>query len=355
MPEIRLARSLEFPDAPSLRYLPEGPVALGMGVFSWVAIQHGEGVTHGSLNLFRGSGPAGAAAGPAGSFELPGRPGFAFPCQAPAHDIPDRDIPAHFVVGCERELGLFRVDGEGGHWRPFCSGIDRDVEGTIINDGMVWEDNLIFGTKDLEFRTKKAGLYLWRGRDRTLIRLRDDQICSNGKAIRPLSDGPEAGLQLIDIDSPTRQVVGYPLDIGRGRLGEPRVLIDLTGDPGVPDGAILTPDGRGLIVSLFRPEPAEYGETRLYDLDSGEPKIVWRTPGSPQNTCPALVAWGGEEDPSGPAVRLVITTAVEHMSESDRRRCPHAGEIFWGETDYAVSDLPSTPRFPLTAANGVTG
>ena len=347
MPETRLARSLQFPDTPSLRYLPEGPVALGIGVFSWVAIQHGEGVTHGSLNLFRVDG---AAVGSGGSFELPGRPGFAFPC-----GTPDRGIPDHFVVGCERELGLFQINGDGGRWHPFCSGIDQDVDGTIINDGMVWEDNLIFGTKDLEFRTKKAGLYLWRGRDQTLIRLRDDQICSNGKAIRPLTAGPDAGLQLIDIDSPTRQVVGYPLDIERGRLGDPQVLIDLGGDPGVPDGAILTPDGRGLIVSLFRPEAAEYGETRLYDLDSGEPKIVWRTPGSPQNTCPALVAWGGGEGPSGTAVRLVITTAVEHLSESDRRRCPHAGEIFWGETDYAVADLPPTPRFPLPGPNGAPG
>ena len=85
------------------------------------------------------------------------------------------------------------------------------------------EDNLIFGTKDLEFATKKAGLYLYRGSDKKLIRLRDDQICSNGKAIQQTADG---GLRLLDIDTPTRQLVAYRLDIKSGSLGAAEVLLD---------------------------------------------------------------------------------------------------------------------------------
>ena len=119
-----------------------------------------------------------------------------------------------------------------------------------------------------------------------LIRLRDDQICSNGKAIVKSEDG---GLSLLDIDSPTRQVVRYPIDIPAGRLGDAQVVIDFAGDPAVPDGAIVTPDQTGIIVAMFRPEVAEYGETRLYDLSTGELKCTWQTLGSPQNTCPAIV------------------------------------------------------------------
>lgn len=316
MTEIRQAKPLTVPSTDALRFLPEGPYAIGENRFSWVGIQHGLDATHGSLNRFD------LESGQNESFDLPGRPGFAFPCQS----------SGKFVVGCERSLGFFDVESR--RWEPFCDGVDGDVDNTIINDGMVYEDNLIFGTKDLEFATKKAGLYLHRGADKQLIRLRDDQICSNGKAILP---GPN-GLLLIDIDSPTRTIVSYEIDIAAGTLSEPTVLIDFEGDPAVPDGAILTPNGDGIIVSMFRPEQADYGETRLYDRTTAELRCVWQTPGSPQNTCPALVPRDGK-------LALVITTAVEHMTAEVQEACPNAGRIFVGETDL-VSENPLPPVYP---------
>ena len=201
MPEIRQARPLPVPETHALRYLPEGPIPLGDSLFSWVGIQHGEDAKIGSLNLYNLMTETNE------SFDLPGRPGFALPCET----------ADTFVVGCERSLGFFNTASRS--WQPFCEGIDEDVDNTIINDGMSYQNNLIFGTKDLEFATKKAGLYLYRGSDKNLIRLRDDQICSNGKAILCGEDG---GLSLLDIDSPTRQVVRYPIDIQAGRLGERR-------------------------------------------------------------------------------------------------------------------------------------
>lgn len=305
MSEVRQAEPLSIPATDALRYLPEGPIPIGEGRASWVGIQHGSDATNGSLNLLD------LASETNQSFLLPGRPGFAFPRQG----------GDSFVVGCERTLGNF--EPATGQWTPFCEGIDADVENTIINDGLAYEDNLIFGTKDLEFATKKAGLYLYRGSDQTLIRLRDDQICSNGKAIIQDADG---GLRLLDIDSPTRQVVRYPLDITAGTLGQPEVVIDFEGDPGVPDGAIVTPDQTGIIVSIFRPEVAEHGETRLYDLANGQLRCTWQTPGSPQNTCPALIPHRG-------GLKLLITTAVEHMSQEDQQKCPNAGKLFLADTD----------------------
>ncbi|TWU22885.1 SMP-30/Gluconolaconase/LRE-like region [Novipirellula galeiformis] len=305
MPEIRQAVALPVPSTDALRFLPEGPFALADGTFSWVGIQHGAQATHGSLNLYD------LATETNQSFELPGRPGFAFPCKT----------ANRFVVGCERSLGFF--DTETKVFESFQDGIDASVDNTIINDGTLFEDNLVFGTKDLEFATRKAGLYLYRGRDAKLIQLRDDQICSNGKSIVKESDG---SLSLYDIDSPTRQIVRYRLDIEAGSIGEPTVVVDLTSDAAVPDGAILTPDGKQLIVSMFLPDVAEFGSTRMYDIATGELVCVWQTPGSPQNTCPALVRYEGK-------IQLIITTAVENMDAEAKAKCPNAGQLFLAETD----------------------
>ncbi len=300
MTEICQAKPLSVPDTDALRFLPEGPIPLGDGLVSWVGIQHGSDATTGSLNLLDLRSETNT------SFNLPGRPGFAFPT--------DQDHT--FVVGCERSLGLFDVST--GLWHSFCEGVDSAVENTIINDGIAINDNLIFGTKDLAFATKKAGLYLYRGADRKLICLRDDQICSNGKGVLQAEEG---SVELLDIDSPTRQLVRYELDIAAGRLGPAKVVLDFAGDPAVPDGAILTPDNTGVIVAMFRPEVADHGETRLYDIASGELRCIWQTPLSPQNTCPALVRVNG-------TLKLLITTAVENMSDEAKQKCSNAGRIF---------------------------
>lgn len=309
MTDVIEAVPLNVPDSDALRFLPEGPYQIAPGKFSWVGIQHGSDATHGSLNRYDFATKENV------SLDLPGRPGFAFPCKT----------KNRFVVGCERTLGFFDV--ATADWEPFCEDVDQDVTNTIINDGLAIDDNLIFGTKDLEFATEKAGLYLYRGRDRKLIRLRDDQVCSNGKAI--VADN--GSLSLIDIDSPTRQVVRYTLDIDKGTLGESTVILDLTSDPAVPDGAILTPDGTGLIVAMFLPQAAAFGETRLYDLASGDCRTIWRTPLSPQNTCPALVEHDG-------TLKLVITTAVENMAQADRAVCTNAGKLFVADSGLEIAD-----------------
>ncbi|MEM9587343.1 MAG: SMP-30/gluconolactonase/LRE family protein [Planctomycetota bacterium] len=309
---------LDTPDDAALKFLPEGPYPLADGKFSWVAIQHGADSQVGSLNVFD------LATGQNQSFPLPGRPGFAFPCTT----------EGRFVVGCERSLGYF--DTRDNSWAPFCTGVDDDVDNTIINDGLVYKDNLIFGTKDLEFASKKAGLYLYRGRDERLIRLRDDQICSNGKAVLLSADG---SLSLLDIDSPTRKIVSYALDVDAGTLGDPSTVVDFAGDPAVPDGMLVTPDGRALIVSMFRPEAADHGETRMHDLATGNLLAVWETAGSPQNTCPAIIRADG-------GLKLVITTAVENMDTEAQAACPGAGRLFVADLDWEDSGSELAPRFP---------
>jgi len=301
-----IAEVLHRPVTEGLRFLPEGPYPCGLNHFSWVAIQNGPDALNGAINVFNWNKKTNVA------YKLPGRPGFAFPT----------DQPGIFVVGCEHELGFFStLDGS---WKPFNTGVDSDRQGTIINDGIVWKDNLIFGTKDLEFKTKKAGLYLFRSADQQLIRLRDDQVCSNGKAIIPID---ENRIRLFDIDSPTRKVVSYVIDLAQGIASEASIAVDLTSDSAVPDGMTLTPDEKSVIISMYNPNPSEHGETRQYSLDGGTLEHTWITPGSPQNTCPQLLPWQGK-------IYLVITTAVENMPPERRHLSPEAGSLFHAKTDF---------------------
>lgn len=312
------AQLLYLPDSEALRFLPEGPTALGQGRFSWVGIQHGAQASVGSLNIFD------IETGTNEHFVLPGRPGFAKPTSR----------AGTFIVGCERQLGLF--DTRDRFWTVLTSDVDHDVSGTIVNDGTLSGENVVFGTKDLEFKTPKAGLYLFRGADRQLIRLRKDQICSNGKDVIDSGDG---GLHLIDIDSPTKKVVRYRLDIAKGELTDCVTIVDLAELPSVPDGMTLTPDEQSMIISFYNPNPAPYGETRQYSLFSGELEYLWRTPFSPQATCPLLI-----EMRDG-SVKLIITTAVEHMPEKRRADAKYAGGLFIADTNFATA--PASPALPL--------
>ena len=304
------------PDSAALRFLPEGPYSLPDGRLSWVAIQHGADAVTGSINILdpeRGTNE---------SFPLPGRPGFAFPTG-------ESDV---FVTGLERSVGLF--DTRSAKWSPFISDVDSDVTNTIINDAVVYDGNLIFGLKELEFKAKKAGLYLWRRSDQTLIQLRDDQICSNGKAV---VQNPDGSLTLFDIDSPSKQIMRCRLDIVAGTLSEYSVVVDLTSEDVFPDGMILTPDHQGLIVALYDPGDPDAGAARQYNIVTGALEQVWTCPGSPRVTCPQLFRHQG-------CVRLALTTAVEHMPTEQAARHPNAGCLFVGDTPFtSIGDQPIFP------------
>lgn len=307
------------PESAALRFLPEGPYQLPDGRMSWVGIQHGADSTTGSINILN------LATGTNESFALPGRPGFAFPT----------DQSGVFVTGFERSVGLF--DTRDSTWNPFVTDIDNDVSNTIINDAVVYDGNLIFGLKELEFKTKKAGLYLWRRHDQALIRLRNDQICSNGKAIVKNADG---SLTMYDIDSPSKQIIRCRLNIAAGTVSDIEVVVDLTSEEVFPDGMILTPDHKSLIVALYDPGDPKAGAARQYNLGSGQQEAVWTCPGSPRVTCPQLIRHQGR-------VRLALTTAVEHMSAEQLAAHPNAGCLFVGDTTFTdVGDQPilTTPE-----------
>lgn len=293
------AKLLHAPQDSDLRFLPEGPYPFAPGKFSWVAIQHGAKGTAGSINIF----DIGTKTNK--SFPLQGRPGFAFATDK-----------GNFVVGCERSIGIFNP--ETSEFTTLADGIDSHTTGTVVNDGLVWEDNLFFGTKDLEFKTKKAGLYFWRGRDRKLFQLRSDQICSNGKCVVDQGDG---WVELLDIDTPTKSVVRYRIDVNEGKIVSESRVIDLQNESSFPDGMTLSLDGRSVIISMYNPEPATAGRTLQIGLSSGQIEQEWLTPASPQATCPQWFVDGDD-------LSLVITTAVEHMPAERQADAFNAGCLF---------------------------
>jgi sugar lactone lactonase YvrE len=138
-PQVFETELLFRPESPELRFLPEGPRAVGPGRLSWVAIQHGADATAGSLNLLE------LATGTNTTFPLRGRPGFAVPTSS----------DSIFLIGMERELVLYDTSDDGYH--QIHGDLERGVEGTIINDGELFEEGLVFGAKDLKFAEKKGG------------------------------------------------------------------------------------------------------------------------------------------------------------------------------------------------------
>ena len=306
------------PETAGLRFLPEGPYSNSEGIVSWVAIQHGGDSVVGSINQLD------LASGQNRSFSLHGRPGFAFPTTQ----------AGIYIAGVERQVGLWNT--LTGTWTPLVSDVDHRVSNTIINDGVLFENNVIFGCKDLEFKTQKAGLYLFRNSDRKLIALRKDQICSNGKAVIRDSTGQ---LWLYDIDSPTKTIVRYRLDIAAGTLSEAETVVDLTSDHVFPDGMIVTPDHQSLIVALYDPGDPDFGAARQYSLADGTLQAIWTCAGSPRVTCPQLVMHEGR-------IRLLLTTAVEHMSPEQLSRHPNAGCLFIGDTPF--HSLGDQPRYEFS-------
>ena len=318
--EIIDCEILYRPEDSRLGYLPEGPYPIDGKRFSWVSIQHSAESPIGSLNIFDCPNRTNR------SFELPGRPGFAF-----ATNRPDR-----FVIGLERTLGLFDVASRT--WEPLKENIDGHTDGTIINDGVAFPGGLIFGCKDLNFQQEKAGLYWYRSADQTLIELRRDQICSNGKVILQDTDERADIVRFLDIDSPKKTVVQYELDVTRVTLSAPEIVLDLRAEAVFPDGMIAAPDGSGVIISMYDPRDSEFGETRQYNLQTGECVCRWCSVGSPQVTCPQLIRFGGE-------IKLVMTTATENMNSEKLAAHPNAGCLFVGATDF--KQLPSSPKFML--------
>ena len=101
-----------------------------------------------------------------------------------------------------------------------------------------------------------------------------------------------------------------------------------------PDGMIMTPDGKSLIVAFYDPRESDHGQACQYSIATGELEHVWTCPASPRVTCPQLISRNGK-------IELVLTTADEGMSPELRNKAVNAGCLFVAETHFTgLSDCP---------------
>lgn len=292
------------------RFLPEGPRAVtieGRPALAWVNIQTAANATAGDIHVRFWDGEL-------RTYAQPRRPGFLFPT----------DRPDNLLVGCEKEVGYVNVRTNTFHTLASIDDLDPR---TIINDGEIVPGGraVVFGTKDVKFADSIANLYLFTLDDRKLSVLADRQTCSNGKVFAR----DESDLILYDIDTPKKNVVRYQLDVSRRKVGPPEVTLDVSLQDGFPDGMVDVGDGT-VIIAFYNPALLPDGRALRFRLRTGEAIEEWTTRGSPRVTCPLLIARNG-------GVRLVLTTATEGMPADQRAACPHAGDVFWAETNLVAA------------------
>ncbi|MBN9122891.1 MAG: SMP-30/gluconolactonase/LRE family protein [Planctomycetes bacterium] len=315
---------IDFTEEPD-RFLPEGPRWLTIGgrpALVWVNIQVAADAADGDIHMhFPGTDGANDA-----GVGCPGRPGFLLACAEEGQAL----------VGVDKDLRL--VDLAEGLWSEPLATIPDDNPRTIMNDAEVVPGGkaVVFGTKDTQFDAgaKLAHLYLYTVDDNRISVLADKQVCSNGKVFA--SD--ERGLILFDIDTPTRKVVRYRLDVAARTATPDGTAVDLANESGLPDGMCDCGDGT-VIVAFYNPDFAEAGRAVRFSLTTGEAVEEWLTPGSPRVTCPLLV-----KRPDG--VKLVLTTATEGMPAEMRAKCPNAGSLFIANTQLGDCPAPEVVRLP---------
>lgn len=228
-------------------------------------------------------------------------------------DLPERlgsmgltDNPAQLVCAFASGFALYAPATGICQWlhktEPHYRGI-RMNDGRVDRQGRFWAGSMV------ENRKLAAGeggsLYRLDSRDTAPEALRGGIAISNATCFSP------DGSALYFTDTPTQDILRYPLDADTGTIGEPVVFAQLAGEA-YPDGADVDAAGR-----VWN---AEWGSGRVtaYNPD-GSPFAQIDLPVS-QVTCPAF--GGAELD------LLFVTSAREGLSEEQLAREPNAGDVF---------------------------
>jgi sugar lactone lactonase YvrE len=291
------------PDREEWRYLPEGPRRMtvrGRETIAWVDIQTGKEAKFGMIFARPTEG------GDEIQITCPGRPGFILPVEGG-----DR-----VLVGLDKELKVCNL--ATGEWSESLARIPDHSPRTMMNDAEIVPGGkaVVFGTKEIQVKEPLAHLYLFTVDDHQVSVLADRQTCSNGKVMYPDERG---GFTLFDIDTPTRKVARYRLDVAARTATLEGVAVDLSHETGLPDGMRDCGDGTA-IIALYNPEFAQEGRAVRYNLSTGQALEEWRTPLSPRVTCPSVEG-----------SQVILTTAVEGMPPEQRATCSNAGCLFIGE------------------------
>jgi sugar lactone lactonase YvrE len=202
------------------------------------------------------------------------------------------------------EVALFRFDLETGTRRDV-AGLEADNAMTRSNDGRA-DPYGGFWIGTMGKRAEKGAGSIWRYYRGNLRRLYPDITIPNAISFTP--DGRTAHFT----DTVTAQVMRVALDADGWPKGEPAVYLDLASEGLNPDGAVCDAEGRFW--------NAQWGAARVacYAPDG---ELIRSVPfDAPHTSCPAF---GGPD-----LTTLFCTTALEHMSATERAAHPHAGMTF---------------------------
>lgn len=237
-----------------------------------------------------------------------------------------------FVAGEDRllaalETAFWLVDLDTGALDRLASPGDVPA-GHRFNDGRVDRAGRFWcGTMNTGDRSPTGSLYRLDP-DGRVERFFNGIVVPNSTAWSP------DGRRMYFADTYRYQIQVFDFDLEAGRLGPDRVLVDLTGRPGRPDGS--TVDAEGCLWN------AEYNGGRVvrYRPDGTVDRVV-SLPVRNATCC----AFGG------PALdTLYITTAWQRLTPEERAEQPLAGGLF--AVKPGVVGLPEQRFGPLVAGAG---
>jgi sugar lactone lactonase YvrE len=166
------------------------------------------------------------AAGEAHAIELPERVGF-------VALTPDPDV---VVAGLQSRLALYDlIDRTIRDLAP----VEPGLPGNRCNDGIVGADGTLwFSTMDADEEAATGAFHAYDGRETTTIS--GGFVVTNGPALSP------DGATLYTIDTTGKRIDARairPRGAAGPRVGEPRLLLDLADEEGLPDGVCVGADG----------------------------------------------------------------------------------------------------------------
>jgi len=255
-----------------------------------------------------------------------------------SHQVYDLPEPVGFAFPAEKEESKFVLGlGQGvAVYDKVTKGINKFIpqvkeNDTLVNDALLIDEGLVFGTKHLQTPQKLAGLWFYSYENHNQTQLLSNLKISNG--MDTIHD-EHGNLWLIHTDTPDCTIKKYRFDPKTGTFDRNGVvLIDVSDTKAYPDGLTLSPDKKHLILALWNDdENATQGEARQYNLETGKLERIFVVPGAPRVTCPILV-----KD------KVIITSAWEG-SEKLKKAQPNSGRIFVADTTCDGFDFGPIPE-----------
>ena len=201
--------------------------------------------------------------------------------------------------------------------------VDKGDPDVRLNDGACdARGRLVFGTMN-RTRALRTGDLWSLAPDGTLTHLRDGVSLSNG------IDWSPDGATLYHVDSDAQNVTAFDYDLDTGAATNPRVLIDVPPEQGLPDG--LAVDAAGTLWIAMHAGAA----VRSYS-PAGDPSGVLDLRDLPV-TGPTSVAFAGDD-----LRTLAITSSTKRLPEGLDQ--PLAGAVLLHD-----QDTPGLPAHPFGA------